>query len=106
MAVKIRPLTRIWRKSRITSTCWLFEGCKVRGGYGWFRDENGLCAQVHRWVYQYVHRKVLPIEVGVLHTCDTPNCWRPSHLFEGTQAVNVYDCIKKDRRYKGKLYIS
>jgi len=35
--------------------------------------------------------------MSVLHSCDTPACWNPDHLFLGTQADNVHDCIQKGR---------
>lgn len=38
----------------------------------------------------------------MLHHCDNPPCVRPDHLFEGTHADNVADCIEKGRRRRGK----
>ena len=39
------------------------------------------------------------IEEGqcVLHRCDRPSCFRPSHLFSGTQLDNIADMISKGR---------
>lgn len=39
----------------------------------------------------------------VLHTCDFPPCVRFDHLFEGTQADNVADCVAKGRARGGCL---
>ena len=36
-------------------------------------------------------------KLRVLHTCDNPACCRPGHLFQGTQADNVHDMIRKGR---------
>ena len=33
----------------------------------------------------------------VLHSCDTPACVRPSHLWQGTQKDNIQDSISKGR---------
>ena len=38
----------------------------------------------------------------MLHFCDTPLCVNPDHLFLGTQADNVADCIAKGRRNTSK----
>ncbi len=39
----------------------------------------------------------IPEGHGVLHRCDNPKCFRPDHLFTGTQAVNMQDCADKGR---------
>jgi hypothetical protein len=46
------------------------------------------------WVSWYLAHGVLP-EQNLLHVCDTPACIRPSHLFEGSQADNMYDSAVK-----------
>lgn len=40
----------------------------------------------------------IPDGMKVLHHCDNPWCVYPKHLFIGTQADNVADCITKGRR--------
>jgi hypothetical protein len=37
----------------------------------------------------------------VLHTCDTPRCWNPDHLYEGTGADNNRDCRERGRMAMG-----
>ena len=51
---------------------------------------------VHRKAYEFAFG---PIEDGlqVLHRCDNPPCYRPIHLFKGTQLDNVHDMIAKGR---------
>jgi len=45
-----------------------------------------------------------PIPEGklVCHTCDTPLCINPDHLFIGTNADNIQDCVKKGRAARAK----
>lgn len=67
--------------------------------------------QVHiRWEGPRSIRKVAPVVAWeltngdipegqrVCHRCDNPTCCNPTHLFLGTQAENIHDCIKKGRR--------
>lgn len=42
-----------------------------------------------------------PEGICVLHTCDTPGCVRPSHLWLGTQLENIADRESKGRGRSG-----
>jgi hypothetical protein len=71
------------------SGCWLWLGYTDKGGYG--RSEIALrCRGVHQAVFEAM---VGPIPDGlfVLHTCDTPACCNPEHLYLGTQKQNIQD---------------
>lgn len=75
--------------------CWLRS---TRGGYG--RLWNGVRVEdVHRISYR-LHVGEIPEGMDVLHRCDTPSCWEPSHLFLGTQADNNADRAAKGRNGK------
>lgn len=56
---------------------------------------------------RFAHRVAYIIAVGpipeglhVCHSCDNPPCFRPSHLFPGTDQDNVDDCARKNRARK------
>ena len=50
----------------------------------------------HRWAWMLVHGSI-PDGLHVLHRCDNPPCFRPSHLFLGTDADNARDMASKGR---------
>ena len=78
------------------SGCFLWAGSTTVDGYGIIGIDKRM-VRVHRLAYETF---VGPIPVGmhVLHKCDTPACCNPNHLFIGTDADNVTDCMKKGRR--------
>jgi len=43
----------------------------------------------------------LPSNVLMCHTCDTPACVNPSHLFIGNHQINYDDMVAKNRVAKG-----
>lgn len=68
-----------------------------RYGYGqlqtWDRTQERL---VHRAAFKLVNGSI-PDGMMVLHKCDNPPCFRPSHLFPGDQVTNMRDCAAKKR---------
>lgn len=78
--------------------CVLWQGSVAGKGYGvtcWQAKQ----VYIHRIVYQFMH---LNEEMKVIrHSCDTPNCWRIDHLFNGTTQDNVDDKINKKRHVFG-----
>ncbi len=89
---------RFWKKvQKSPDGCWLWVGEWSRSSrrYGSFNWE-GAPMQAHRsaWILE---RGLIPEGMNVLHRCDIPRCVRPDHLFLGTQADNVHDCMAKKR---------
>ncbi len=90
-----RPVSdRFWEKVQRTDSCWLWTA-KNNGKYGQFYF-RGRYEGAHRasWI---LHFDIIPRPLEVCHTCDNPLCVRPSHLFVGTRAQNMQDCVRKGR---------
>jgi hypothetical protein len=74
-----------------TNGCWEYQGWRNRLGYG--RCNAG---SVHRLSYKKFKGEI-PKDMNVLHKCDNPPCFNPDHLFLGTNADNIKDCMAKGR---------
>ena len=92
-----RDLRRFWTKIKIGSAgqCWLWTA-GTNGNYGQFRMPSCKLG-AHRVAWATIHGQI-PAGLEVLHTCDTPLCCNPAHLFLGTQPDNVKDMDVKGRR--------
>lgn len=101
MKVQLSPSdsTRFWQKVDKTpglgknGDCWLWTS-QLRNGYGLFRFQ-GKPVSAHRLSYSL--KNDLDETLQVCHSCDTPACVRPEHLFQGTAKVNGDDKHMKDR---------
>ena len=87
--------------------CWLWTAYKTSEGYGHITDENGDQVLAHRVSWEMVNGSI-PAGILVLHSCDTPSCVNPRHLFLGTDSDNVADRCSKGRtshasRNRGEL---
>lgn len=103
---KPRTIPEIIEVLRLNSTfdavteCYLFHGRTAGDGYGTV-SYQGKSVYIHRLVYKYVFGEDPEI---VRHSCDTPNCWNPDHLNDGTHADNVYDKVIKMRHHFGEQH--
>ena len=99
---KVKPLAvtelsedaqrRFWEKVKIAgpNECWLWIG-KRSHGYGKF-----LTHRAHRVSYAIANSSI-PDGLNVCHSCDTPLCVNPEHLWAGTQGQNNADRDAKGR---------
>jgi hypothetical protein len=80
--------------------CWLWLGFKRHDGYGliWL---NGKHQRAHRVAFEHRNGKVDP-EAIICHRCDNPSCINPDHMFVGTTADNIRDCVVKKRHAFGE----
>jgi hypothetical protein len=78
--------------------CYLWQGCVAGEGYGVTCWESKQ-VYIHRIIYQFDNPNEI-INV-IRHTCDTPNCWCPDHLRNGTTQDNVNDKVLKGRHIFG-----
>jgi hypothetical protein len=92
---------RFWAKVQKTDSCWLWTGDLRRDGYGRF-CLNGKRVRAHRIAWQLERGRIATDEC-VLHSCDTPACVRPDHLFLGDRVINNADCVRKRRHAFGSV---
>lgn len=77
------------------SDCWLWTGYVSTDGYGQLVYQRRKY-KAHRLAYELTFGSIDP-GMMVCHRCDTPLCCRPDHLFLGTNADNMADCVRKGR---------
>jgi hypothetical protein len=95
-----QEVQRFWTKvEKRPSGCWMWLGAVDRDGYGFFRAARRQ-QKAHRVSYQIATGQQAG-DLFVCHTCDTPGCVNPGHLFLGTNDDNVRDKCAKGRVPKG-----
>jgi hypothetical protein len=92
---------RFWAKVHKTDGCWLWTGGHSHGYGNLARTKQEGPILAHRYSYELAYGS-FPAELHVLHTCDTPRCVRPDHLFLGTHQDNIADMARKGRRAQGE----
>jgi hypothetical protein len=96
-----RPLAeRFWEKVDTSGECWMWMGCKDKDGYGFIRID-GKNKKAHRVAFELA--KGREPSRHTCHTCDTPSCVNPDHLWDGSNAENTLDSCLKERRGSSKL---
>ena len=104
----MRPLTREQILDRINTNvkkiengCWIWQG--ALGGSGRYALVNWhqKLWRVTRLRYELEGRRLKAHELAC-HTCDTPSCVNPEHIFIGDGSANQQDSIAKNRKSRCK----
>lgn len=93
-SLKCRLLGNIENKD----DCMLWKGKIGIDGYGQIMI-NKKRQRVHRISYE-TFKGNIPQGLYMCHTCDTPSCINPDHLFPGTHEENMQDMANKGRARK------
>src|SRR5712671_3499964 len=80
----------------LATGCWNWIGAKAGNGYG-VVNWNGDQIYAHRFAAMLWLGFDLTSNLEVLHRCDNPSCFKPDHLFIGTQKDNIDDAVRKGR---------
>lgn len=77
--------------------CWEWDGTRNRDGYGIGAARPWTSSRlISRQVWSYLHGEIQGRHC-VMHRCDNPPCYRPSHLTLGSKATNSADMVMKGR---------
>jgi hypothetical protein len=88
---------RFWQHvdRRSSAPCWLWTASGTDGGYGYARAGR-VRVLAHRLSFALANGAAEQ-NVLVCHSCDTPECVNPAHLFAATSEDNIQDAIRKGR---------
>lgn len=78
------------------SGCMIWTAFRNPRGYGMIRNGSRM-ALAHRVAWVLHHESPIEGTLNVLHTCDTPACVNPDHLYLGTNADNIRDKVERGR---------
>ena len=76
--------------------CWPWRGGRHTAQYGMVTLRPNQSVTAQRVAWSYLHGRIAD-GIFICHSCDTPECCNPLHLFAGTPKDNIRDCINKGR---------
>ena len=94
---------RFWSKVAVVSPreCWYWTGAQAGKHYGAFWLDHSSYVMAHRFAYELMYGPI-PEHLFVCHTCDTPLCVNPAHLWLGSKGDNNRDRAAKGRSAQGE----
>ena len=95
-------LDDLFSRSEWNGDCREWMGARNDRGYGQI-VVDGQVVYVHRLMWM-IGNGDIPDGMYVCHTCDNPPCFRPAHLFLGTNSDNQRDALAKGRRPIGEQH--
>lgn len=95
----LRKALRAYRVVDPNTGCWLWKGFRKYYYPAITIEGKQIRATVAAlWAWKGVRLKGRQIVAA--HKCDTPHCFRPSHLFSASHSQNATDAQRKGRRIK------
>lgn len=87
---------------KIDNGCWIWKGSTDRDGYGLMSIDDR-SRRVHRISYEVFKEEKIPFDKNACHSCDTPACVNPDHIFVAKSFENTQDMMEKGRsRFSGR----
>lgn len=85
------PAERFWSKVNVNGPggCWLWTAGKNGKGYGRFGTTLRGNVHAHRFAWEFVNDRPVPIGLQLDHLCRVRNCVNPAHLEPVTPGENT-----------------
>jgi hypothetical protein len=93
---RLKEYLKQWYYIDKETGCWLWKDSKKHATVYPTLIVKGKTQRASRIFYS-VYKAPYPHHLCVCHTCDTPGCVNPEHLFLGTYKDNMVDKVNKGR---------